>query len=235
MYTLQFGWLWPNIDSLLYGALTTMILTVAACLAGSLIGIIVGLCRHEGNRALRAIGATYVESIRNTPLLVQAFLIYFGLASLGLRFDPLTAAIIALVVNCGAYSAEIFRAGFGSINAAQYEAASSLALSKTQAFLYVILPQAVRNIWVPLSGQFVLIMLASSVLSQISAEELTAAGSQLQSLTFRSFEVYIVLAVFYLVLSALLKVALQWLGHWLFHARSRKEKPATSAHVEAGV
>jgi polar amino acid transport system permease protein len=232
MYTLQFSWLWPNLPALLNGALVTVMLTVTSCLAGSLIGIVVGLSRHEGNRLLRAVGGTYVEAIRNTPLLAQAFLIYFGLASLGFRLSPMAAATVALIVNCGAYSAEIFRAGFSSIKLAQREAAESLALTRTQSFLYVILPQALRNIWVPLSGQFVLIMLASSVVSQISAEELTSVASQLQSLTFRSFEVYIVLAVIYFVLSGLLKIALGYLGVALFH--TGKRKPAVAPALQAG-
>lgn len=225
MYTLQFSWLWPNIPAFADGALVTLALTVSSCAIGSLVGIVVGLWRHEGNFVLRTLGASYVEAIRNTPLLAQAFLIYFGLASLGFRLDPLTAAVIALTVNCGAYSAEIFRAGFGSIKQAQHEAAESLALTRFQSFLYVILPQAMRNIWVPLSGQFVLIMLASSVVSQISAEELTSVASQLQSLTFRSFEVYIVLAAAYLLLSVLLKAGLKSLGHALFRTEARTARP----------
>ncbi|KAA0677589.1 amino acid ABC transporter permease [Azospirillum brasilense] len=216
MQSLQFGWLSQNIGMLLHGALTTILLTVAACAAGSLIGIAVGLCRQRGNLVLRTVGATYVEAIRNTPLLVQAFIVYFGLSSVGFRLDPLSAALLALVVNCGAYSAEIFRAGFQSIQPAQHQAAESLALSKFQAFVYVILPQALRNIWVPLSGQFVLIMLASSIVSQISAEELTAFANQIQSSTFRSFEVYIVLAVMYLALSILLKTLLSRMAYVLF-------------------
>lgn len=216
MYSMQFGWLWQNYDTLLLGALTTILLTIGACAAGSAIGIGVGLCRHRGNLLLRTFGATYVEAIRNTPLLVQAFIIYFGLSSVGLRLDPLPAALVALVINCGAYSAEIFRAGFQSIQPAQREAAESLALSKAQTFAYVILPQALRNIWVPLSGQFVLIMLASSIVSQISAEELTAAASQIQSKTFRSFEVYLVLAVSYLALSIAVKALLVRMGTLLF-------------------
>ncbi|WP_246259138.1 MULTISPECIES: amino acid ABC transporter permease [Chelativorans] len=213
---MQFGWLWQNYDTLLYGALTTILLTIGACAAGSAIGIIVGLCRHRGNLLLRTCGAAYVEAIRNTPLLVQAFIIYFGLSSVGFRLDPLPAALVALVINCGAYSAEIFRAGFQSIPPAQKEAAESLALSKIQTFVYVILPQALRNIWVPLSGQFILIMLASSIVSQISAEELTAAASQIQSQTFRSFEVYVVLAALYLALSIVLKTVLVRMGIFFF-------------------
>lgn len=233
MYTLQFSWLWPNLPAFAYGALTTLGLTIAACAMGSLVGIVVGLWRHEGNIVLRTLGAAYVEAIRNTPLLAQAFLIFFGLAGLGFRLTPLTAAVIALTVNCGAYSAEIFRAGYGSIKTAQHEAAASLALTKGQAFLYVILPQAMRNVWVPLSGQFVLIMLASSVVSQISAEELTAVASQLQSLTFRSFEVYMVLAAAYLILSFTLKAVLSRLGTILFRAPRRMARTITQP-LQAG-
>jgi len=219
-YNFQFGWLTVYWERLLDGAFNTMLLTLISCIAGSLIGIVVGLCRQRGGLLLRTFGAIYVEAIRNTPLLVQAFLIYLGLASLGWRMDPIPAAMLALTINCGAYSAEIFRAGFASIKLAQHEAAEGLALSRTQSFFYVILPQALRNVWVPLTGQFVLILLATSIVSQISAEEISAAASQIQSETFRSFEVYMVLAVAYLILSILLKLLLQGIGNIAFRDRA---------------
>jgi polar amino acid transport system permease protein len=222
MYTLQFSWLGDNISMLVRGAAGTLLLTTIACLAGSVIGLAMALARNNSIAVLRATGASYVEAIRNTPLLAQAFLIYFGLATIGWRLTPMTAGALALTINCGAYTAEIFRAGFLSIGRPQSEAAACLGLSNLQSFFYVILPQAMRNIWVPLSGQFVLILLASSIVSQISAEELTSAADQIQSVTFRSFEVYIVVAIIYVGLAATFKVLLRWLGWRFLHARGRR-------------
>lgn len=223
MYSLQFSWLWPSLPDLMIGALTTLMLTLVATIIGGIIGIAGGLTRNDGPRWGRLLVGAYVEAFRNTPLLAQALLVYLGLASIGLRLTPMTAACLALIINFGAYSSEIFRGGFVSIQKSQREAAACLALSPFQAFMYVVLPQATRNVWVALSGEVVLILLSSSIVSQISAEELTAVGSQLQSLTFRSFEVYMTLAVIYLAISIVLRLFLRRLGERLF--RTGRARP----------
>lgn len=222
MYQFRFDWLDKYATMLADGALWTLILTAIACTAGSAIGLSVAVGGSTRFAPIRWLAAVYVEAIRNTPLLAQAFLIYFGLANLGLRLTPMTAGCLALTVNCGAYTAEIFRAGFGSVNRAQREAAACLGLGPIDSFVSVVLPQALRNIWLPLSGQFVLILLASSILSQISADELTAAANQVQALTFRSFEVYGVVALIYLGLALGLKAALTVVGRRWLHTRRRK-------------
>ena len=224
MYSLQFGWLLPNLPALLEGALATLLLTFAASLLGGVIGIAGGFARSDGPFWLRWLFGAYVEMFRNTPMLAQALLVYLGLANIGIRLEPMTAGALALIINFGAYSAEIFRGGFELIKKSQREAADCLALSRAQSFFYVILPQAMRNVWVPLSGEIVLILLASSIVSQISAEELTAVGSQLQSLTFRSFEVYLTLAAGYLVIAAGLRLLLRRLGRSLFRTESARPR-----------
>jgi len=229
MYSLQFSWLWPNLPALIEGVVATLLLTFSASLIGGLIGIFGGLGRRSGPRWLRLLLGAYVEMFRNTPLLAQALLVYLGLASIGLRLDPMVAGALALIVNFGAYATEIFRGGYDSIKKSQREAADCLALSPAQSFAYIILPQAMRNVWVPLSGEIILILLASSIVSQISAEELTAVGSQLQSLTFRSFEVYIVLAGFYLVVAAVLRFLLRRLGRTLFHTEGARPRSRLNA------
>jgi polar amino acid transport system permease protein len=165
-------------------------MTLLACACGTAVGLVAALARRAPLSALRLAGTSYVEAIRNTPLLAQAFMIYFGIGSLGIRFDPLTAAIATLILNSGGYIAEIFRAGFESIHKSQREAAEAMGMTPLQAFVYVILPQATRNIYPALSAQYVLVMLGTSVMSQISAEELTAAASRIQSYNFRSLESY---------------------------------------------
>jgi len=139
--------------------------------------------------------------IRNTPLLVQIFIVYFGLASIGIKFGAFTAAIAALVINVGAYTAEIVRAGIESVPRSQLEAGACLALGRWQVLRHVVLPPAIERVWPALTSQYVLLMLASSITSQISAEELTAAANRVQSDTFRSVETYLVVAAAYLVLS----------------------------------
>ena len=142
-----------------------------------------------------------MEAIRNTPLLVQIFIVYFGLASIGIKLGAFTAAIAALVINVGAYTAEIVRAGIESVPRSQLEAAQCLALSRWQVLRHVVLPPAIERVWPALTSQYVLLMLASSITSQISTEELTAIANRVQSDTFRSIETYLIVAAAYLVLS----------------------------------
>ena len=163
----------------------------------------------------------YVELIRNTPLLVQIFIVYFGLSSLGLKLSAEVSAVIALVVNMGAYTTEIMRAGIQSIQRTQLEAADCLGLTRLQTILHVVLLPAMERVYPALSSQFVLLMLASSITSQISAEELTAVANIVQSDTYRSFEVYIIVAVVYLALSVLYRLGFWAIGLVLF-ARKRR-------------
>lgn len=147
-----------------------------------------------------------LATIRNTPLLVQIFIVYFGLASVGLKVDAFTAATAALVINVGAYTSEIVRAGVESIPRGQLEAAECLALSRWQILRTVVLPPAIERVYPALTSQYVLLMLASSITSQISAEELTAVANRIQSETFRSVETYLIVAAAYLVLSLVMRL-----------------------------
>jgi polar amino acid transport system permease protein len=165
---------------------------------GFVIGTLCAIGRGSRNRVVARACAIYVEVIRNTPLLVQIFLVYFGLASIGLKVPAFVAACWRWSINVGAYTCEIMRAGIESIHKGQIEAAECLALSRAQVYWHVILRPAMERVYPALTSQFVLLMLATSITSQISAEELTAVANRVQSDTFRSFETYIVVAVFYL-------------------------------------
>jgi polar amino acid transport system permease protein len=186
---------------LLEGLSLTLQLSFVTMLLGLAIGVACASLRLYGPRPVRLVVATYVEAIRNTPLLVQLFLVFFGLPSLGLRLDATTASIIALTVNLGAYATEIVRAGLEAIPRAQVEAGVSLGLSGLQVFRHVILMPALKIMYPALASQFILLMLATSVVSQISAPELFHTASIIQSRTFRDFEVYIVVAALYLALA----------------------------------
>jgi polar amino acid transport system permease protein len=163
----------------------------------------------------------YVETIRNTPLLVQIFIVYFGLASVGLKVDAFTAATAALVINVGAYTSEIVRAGIESIPRGQLEAAECLALSRRQVLLHVVLPPAIERVYPALTSQYVLLMLASSITSQISAEELTAVANRIQSETFRSVETYLIIAAAYLLLSLVMR-GVFWCASYVAFPRRRR-------------
>lgn len=200
-YGLQFRDVFAAWESILDGVWITLLLSGVAMVGGLLIGILCAAGRTYGPVWLRGIVRAYVEIIRNTPLLVQLFLIFFGLPSFGVRLDGLTAAMIALVINLGAYTTEIVRAGLEAVPKAQVEAGHSLGLSGLQVFRYIIVFPALKAMFPALASQFVLLMLATSVASQISVQDLFHAASIVQSRTFRDFEVYTVIGVLYLALA----------------------------------
>jgi polar amino acid transport system permease protein len=204
-YVFQFGSVFASFDMLLRGARLTAELSVATMLAGLVIGVAGALAKSFGPAPLRIAVSIYVEAIRNTPFLVQLFLIFFGLPSIGIRLDPVAAALIGMSVNCGAYSIEIVRSGIMAIPRGQIEAARALAFRTLDIVRHVVLFPALRTAFPALGSQFILVMLGSSVVSTISAEELTAVGHILETQTFRPFEVYLVITAMYVGLALALK------------------------------
>lgn len=213
---------WPNF---LGGAILTLELAFLATVSGAILGTLAAVGRGTHSRLITRICKVYVEAIRNTPLLVQIFLVYFGLASIGLKLSAFTVAVVALTINVGAYTAEIMRAGFEAIPRGQIEAAEGLALTRLQIYWHIILLPAVEKVYPALTSQFVLLMLASSVCSQISAEELTAVANYIQSDTYRAFETYIIVAVLYILLSLVMRVGFWGLGLVLFPRRRQLGTP----------
>jgi polar amino acid transport system permease protein len=213
-YTFQFGPVFEAWPLLLRGTWMTIQLSFLAMLFGLMVAIVCAWGKSDGPRPLRWLIAAYIEVIRNTPFLVQLFFFFFALPAAGVRWSPYTAALVAMVVNLGAYATEIVRAGLESIPRGQIEAGMALNLSRVEIFRYVILKPALKAIYPALTSQFILLMLASSVVSVISADDLTSVAATLQSETFRSFEIYIVITVIYLLLtltfSYLFRLVFQW-------------------------
>lgn len=220
-YQFDFASLLPYWKEFALGVWLTLQLSVVSTVIGFVLGTLCAIGRADGGPWVRTIVASYVEVIRNTPLLVQVFLVYFGIATLGVHVSANLAAVIALVVNVGAYTCEIVRAGLQSIHKAQLEAAECLGLSRGQTYWHVIIRPAIERVYPALTSQYVLLMLASSITSQISAEELTAVANRIQSDTFRSFETYIVVGILYLFLSFVVRIALWLLGLAIFVRRRR--------------
>lgn len=214
---LDFAALLPFWPALLAGLWTTIVLTFWATLGGIAVGVTGAALRSGKASVLSHIWGGYVELIRNTPFVVQLFFIVFGLPSLGLRLNAGQAALIAMIVNLGAYSTEIIRAGIQVTPKGQWEAARVLGLSRGQTFLRVILPPSLKRVFPALVSQCVIVMLGSSVVSQVSYEELTFQANLIQSRTFLSFEVYVVTTILYLLLSLAMRQVLlvagrKWLG-----------------------
>ena len=187
---------------LLSGAAITIEITALSVFFGMLIGIVVALIRLSGVKVLRWLGNVYVDFIRGTPLLIQIFLVYFALPSIiGHRVDAFFAAISACSINSGAYVAEVFRGGIQSIDIGQMEAGRSLGMTWWQTMRYIILPQAFKRIIPPLGNEFIAMLKDSSLVSVIGFEELTRRGQLIIARTYASFEIWMAVAIIYLILT----------------------------------
>ncbi|MEO8714708.1 MAG: amino acid ABC transporter permease [Acetobacteraceae bacterium] len=217
----NFHWAMPASDWMLLaaGAGRTCLYSIAGLAFGLAFGLACALGRRSRHVLPRLLAGAYVEAIRNTPLLVQIFLVFFGLPSLGVKLSAGAAAILALSLNFAAYSGEIVRGGIEAIPRGQIEAAESLGLSRWEVFAHVVILPALEKTWPSLVSQFVLMMLGSSIVSAIGADELTSAANTIQSRTFRPFEVYGWTTLIYLGLTIAFSVALWALAQGLFRRR----------------
>ena len=212
MVALDFGAVLAEWPLLLRGLLATVVLTALSAVLGLVLGVACAWARTWGPKALGAAVAVYVELIRNTPFIVQLFFIFFGLPAAGVKLTPELASVLAMVINLGAYAAEIARAGIEGTPRGQIEAARSLALTELQVFTRVVLPPALGRVWPALTSQIVIVMLGSAVCGQIAAQELSYAANLIQSRNFRAFEAYIVATLLYLALAVALRQLLRWAG-----------------------
>jgi polar amino acid transport system permease protein len=219
-YVFQFNVVWEHFPELLAGAWLTIKLSASAMALGLCLAVVCAYGKSAGPKPARWLVAGYVELIRNTPFLVQIFIFYFSLPALGLRLTANTAALLAMTVNLGAYASEIVRAGIEAIPQGQVEAARALGLRKLQIFRKIILFPAVQTVYPALASQFILLMLSSSVVSTISAVELTAITNSLQSTTFRSFEFYFVATGLYLAMALGFRAGLTGI-YWAVFQRGR--------------
>ena len=210
--TFDFGAVLSQWPMLLKGVVWTLGLTAVSAVIGVALGIACAWARVHGAAWLRWVVGTYVELIRNTPFIVQLFFIFFGLPAAGFRLSPEAASIIAMVINLGAYAAEIVRAGIEATPRGQIEAAMSLALTRAQTFLRVVLPAALKKVLPSLVSQIIIVILGSAVCGLISTEERCFAANLIQSRNFRAFEAFLIVATIYLVLSVAVRRLLNWLG-----------------------
>jgi polar amino acid transport system permease protein len=219
-YVFHFNVVWERFPELLTGALLTIQLSATAMVLGLCLAVVCAYGKMAGPRPVRWLIAGYVELIRNTPFLVQIFIFYFSLPVIGIRLSADNAALAAMTINLGAYASEIVRAGIEAIPVGQIEAARALGLKRLNIFRHVIIFPALKTVYPALASQFILLMLSSSVVSTISAVELTAITNSLQSTTFRSFEFYFVATGLYLVMSLGFRAILSAI-YWSVFQRGR--------------
>ena len=199
-YVFHFGFVWDSRYDLLRGALLTLRLSAETMALGLVLGVFGAWAKSSHFALLRVMVQVYIEAIRNTPFLVQLFLFYLGLPRMGLRLSPDDAALLAMVVNLGAYATEIVRAGVEAVPRGQVEAGRALGLRPWPIFRFIVIIPALQTVFPALGSQFVLVVLGSSVISTISAEELTAVANNLQSQNFRPFEIYFAAGGIYLAM-----------------------------------
>lgn len=208
MYQLDFHVLTEYMPALLEGLNMTIQISIFSIIFGTVLGIVGALCKISKNVILRSLANIYVEWIRNTPLLIQVLFIYFGLGVF-FNLSPIVASVIALSFFSGAYITEIIRAGILAVPRGQKEAAFSIGMTEFQAMRLIILPQAIKRILPPLAGQFITLVKDSSLVSVIAVTDLTYVAKNIVTTTFRAFEVWLVIAVFYFVLSFTLSLAVR--------------------------
>ena len=196
---------------ILDGAFTSLGLTIAAGIAGFMVAFLLALLRFKKVPVLDRIAAGYIDFIRNTPLIVQLFFIAFGLPILlGYVWPFWCHALLALTINFSGYFAEILRSGFASTQKGQLEAAAALNLPNKTVFGSIIVPQTLIKMFPSLSSQFIFLFLTTGVISEIGVEDLTHAGLYIDSRTFRSFEVFIILTALYVAIALFLKASLHF-------------------------
>ena len=209
MSNLSFKFLEKYYPVFIEGIKFTLLVSLLAVVCGVIFGTILCFMKRSKLRVLRLplpklIASIYIEFVRGTPLLLQIFIVYFGSTTFGLKFAPITACIIALSLNSGAYVAEIIRSGIDAVDKGQLEAARSLGMTQVKAMQYIILPQAIKNILPAIGNEFVTIIKESSMASAIGVAEITYAGKLVTGATYRNFEPLIVAAVCYFTLTFIL-------------------------------
>ena len=209
----QFDWsaIWPAIPILLEGAKLTLWISVLGLIGGLIIGLVAGIARAYGGWLSRNIALVFIELIRGTPIVVQVMFIYFALPLIftSLRIDPFSAAVATIMINSGAYIAEITRGAVLSINRGFREAGLALGLSRRETLRYVIMPLALRRMLPPLGNQWIVSIKDTSLFIVIGVAELTRQGQEIIAGNFRALEIWSAVAVIYLIITLVLSFILR--------------------------
>ena len=211
-----FEWIWfiatEFTDLFITGTIVTLIIAVAGTILGFILGFIIGIAEDAHItkndplpkkiilKFIKAICKVYVEIFRDTPMIVQAMIIYFGIRQAGVEIDPISAGILVTVLNTGAYMAETVRAGINSIDIGQREGALAMGMSPVSAMIHIVLPQAFKNIVPEMGNTFLTNLKMTSVLNVIGVKELFLQAKTLGGTYYRYLESYLVIAVIYFVL-----------------------------------
>jgi len=205
------GW---QFGPLLQGLWLTLEITVVSLVFSLIVGLTSALMRLSSSPVARGLSRVYLELIRNTPLLIQIFILYFVFAPI-LDIGRFTSAILALSLFEGAYASEIIRAGILALPTGQWEASASLGMTRSQSYRHIILPQALRQMIPPLTSQGISLVKDSALVSTIAIYDLTMQGQQIIAETFLSFEIWFAVAAIYLLVTTVLSILVKYLEHHL--------------------
>jgi len=220
-YTFQFSEVTDKLPYLMGGAVLTLEIAFLSFWLGAVIGVFGALGKVYGGRLTRGLIGAYVVFFTNTPALVQIFFLFYALPDVGILLSSMTAVVIGLTLNSGAYLTEIIRAGVTSVRRAEIEAAETLGMSWPQIVVYVMLPHIVRTVFAPLSNFFVWLVLGSSIAAVFGVEELTGRAINISTSNLRTIETFSVVAVIYVVLTFVASIALALVGRWAFRVKTR--------------
>lgn len=220
-YTFQFGQVWPSVPYLLGGAWLSLQIAFLAFCGGMLIGTTCAAIKTFGGAILRRVVNVYVVFFINTPQLVQIYFLYFALPDYGIFLSSYMAVLLGMTLNAGAYLTEIQRAGFESRRQSEMEAAEVMGFSRLQQIRYVILPHVAKVLFPPLSNHYILMTLGTSMAAIFGVEELTGRALNVNAETFRSLEVFSIIAVIYVFVTLFASVALALFGRFAFRAKMR--------------
>jgi polar amino acid transport system permease protein len=220
-YTFQFSEVLEQLGYLLGGAIVTLQIAFIAFWGGAILGIFGAIAKVYGRESVRKITSAYVIFFTNTPALVQIYLLYYALPDAGILLAPMTAVLIGLVLNSGAYLTEILRAGVISVRRSEMEAATALGMSGLQILRFVMLPHIAKTIYAPLSNFFIWLVLGSSLAALFGVEELTGRAINISTTSFRSIETFIVVAGIYVILTIIASTSLALVGRWAFRVKAK--------------
>lgn len=218
-YTPHFGQIARYLPYLCGGAAISLLLASLAFFGGMVIGLLGAMAKTSGAPILRRLAGAYVTFFTNTPALVQVYFIYFALPAWGIVLNSFNAVLLGLTLNAGAYLTEVQRAGFLSVHRNEIEAAETLGMNRWQTVWYVILPHVVRTLYPPLTGQFILITLGTSMGAVFGVEELTGRAFSVNADTFRAVEIFVVIGVLYVLVTIAASLLLSLVGRTLFRVR----------------
>jgi len=205
-YRLVFSQILPYLSQFLEGLKLSVYIACVGMAVGTLIGIICAIASTSEVKLAKKIVNIYIEVFRNTPLLIQMYLFFFGLGQFNIQISPMSSAILALVLNNGAYTGVIFETGLKAVDTGQKEAANALGMTAFQTYWHIIIPQAFRIVIPPLTNQFISLFLFSSVASTVSVPELLSQTLHVDSITMRTFEAFIITTGLYLIVTTIISV-----------------------------